>query len=294
MARSMTGFGRGSASSEGLSITVEVKTVNHKHLNIYVNGSKSYPELESALRSLLTQAFDRGSVQAAINVERGGALRPYLEVDTELVRGYREALERLEAELGDAPGPKLPIVAALPGVLNLREPSLDPALLERLLATATQQAVAAANELRAREGKTLSDELRSRVQTFRGLVRQVEPLGKGAAAQQRVRLIERVRELLCGTQVQPSEERLELEIALLADRCDVSEEVERIGSHLEQLEWLLGLEEPVGRRLDFLCQELARECNTIGSKSQDAALARLVIEMRAENERLREQVQNLE
>jgi uncharacterized protein (TIGR00255 family) len=294
MARSMTGFGRGSASAEGLSITVEVKTVNHKHLNIAINGSRSYGEMEAHLRGLLQAAFDRGSVQASLVVERSGALRPLVELDAELMRSYAEALKRLEAEIGEASTPKLPLLAALPGALTLREPALDLGLAEGLLSEATARAVGAVNESRQREGKTLSTDMQGRLETLHQRLRQVEPLGRESVAYHRSKLGERVRELLAGSGVAAPEDRLELEIVLLADRCDVTEEVARLRSHLDQFEALLGRDDAVGRRLDFLCQEMAREANTIGSKSQDARLAQVVVEMRAEIERIREQVQNLE
>ena len=294
MARSMTGFGRGSASSEGLSITVEVKTVNHKHLNIYINGARNYPELEACLRGLLTQAFDRGSVQANVTIERSGALRPVVVPDTALIAGYAEVLSRLEADLKEPPSPKLALIASLPGAFTVREPDLEEGLMERLVTGATTSAVAAVNELRSREGKTLSDELRGRVETLRQLANQIGPLGTESLLRHRARVAERVRDLLAASGGSVPEDRLELEIALLADKCDVSEEIERLRSHLDQFDWLLNREDPVGRRLDFLCQEIGRESNTVGSKSQDARLSQLVVELRSENERIREQVQNLE
>ena len=294
MARSMTGFGRGSASSEGLSITIEVKTVNHKHLNIYINGARNYPELESSLRALLTQSFDRGSVQANVSLERSGALRPIVVPDAPLIAGYAEVLSRLESELKEPPSPKLALIATLPGAFTVREPALEEGLMDRLVAEATAAAVAAVNELRAREGKTLSDELRGRIETMRKLAAQIGPLGAESLARHRVKLAERVAELLAAAGGSLPADRLELEIALLADKCDVSEEIERLRSHLDQFDWLLSREDAVGRRLDFLCQEIGRESNTVGSKSQDARLSQLVVELRSENERIREQVQNLE
>jgi uncharacterized protein (TIGR00255 family) len=294
MARSMTGFGRGSASAEGLSITVEVKTVNHKHLNVSINGSRSYPELETQLRSLLQSAFDRGAVQVSFSLERDGSLRPSVELDSELASSYLRALRSLERELEEPAGPKLPLLVAVPGVLELREPELERDLSARLLGEAVARAIAAVQELRQTEGKTLSEEIRGRLETLRQKLRQVEPLGRESVAYHRERLSERVRELLAGSGVAVPEDRLELEIVLLADKSDVSEEIGRLRSHLEQFEALLGRDDAVGRRLDFLCQEMAREANTIGSKCQDARLAQLVVEMRAEIERIREQVQNLE
>jgi uncharacterized protein (TIGR00255 family) len=292
----MTGFGRGSASAEGVSITVEVKTVNHKHLNIYINGSRSCPELESSLRTLLTHSFERGSVQASLNVERSGAQRSIVELDLELVRAYADALDRLQQQLGDAepPSPKLPLLAALPGALVLREPQLEAPLLERLLTEAATRAVSAANELRSREGKTLGEELLSRLSTLARLITHIEPLHRQSISQFRTKLTERVAELLTGTTITLPQDRLELEVALLADKSDVCEEIERLRSHLQQFEGILAQDGSVGRRLDFLCQEISRECNPIGSKSQDARLSQIVIEMRSENERIREQVQNLE
>lgn len=296
MARSMTGFGRGSASAEGVSITVEVKTVNHKHLNIYINGSRSCPELESSLRTLLTQSFERGSIQANLNVERSGAQRSIVELDLELVQAYSDALDRLQQQLGDAEprSPKLPLLAALPGALVLREPQIETVLLDRLMNEAATRAVAAANELRACEGKTLGEELLSRLSTLGRLLTRIEPLHRQSITYHRTRLTERIAELLAGTSIALPQDRLELEVALLADKSDVSEEIERLRSHLQQFEGILAQEGSVGRRLDFLCQEIGRECNTIGSKSQDARLSQIVIEMRSENERIREQVQNLE
>src|SRR5262245_44938104 len=209
MARSMTGFGRGSASSEGLSITIEVNTVNHKHLYIHINGARNYPELEACLRGLLSQAFDRGSVQANVTLERSGALRPVVVPDTQLIAGYAEVLGRLEAELKEPPSPKLALIASLPGAFTVREPAVEEGFMERLVTEATATAVAAVNELRSREGKTLSDELRGRVETLRKLANQIGPLGSESLARHRTRVAERVRELLTASGGSVPADRLE-------------------------------------------------------------------------------------
>jgi uncharacterized protein (TIGR00255 family) len=291
MIRSMTGFGSGRAAAGGEEIQVEIRAVNHKFCEVKVRLPRELSALELDVSRAVKERLARGGVEVSVRrAGPGGSVAP--RVDTHLAEAYARAYAEVAARLGLQGQVTLSDVLAAEGVVRLddREVDLDAAraALERALGAALEVLVA----MRAREGEALRGDLDGRLATVAGQVAEVEVLAPQAVELHRARLAERVEELTRGVPLDPS--RLAQEVALLAERTDVAEEVTRLRSHLAQARALLGSTEPAGRKLDFLVQEMHRETNTIGSKSQHAGISAVVVALKAEIERMREQVQNVE
>ena len=289
--RSMTGFGAGRGASGGEELDVEVRSVNHKFCEVKVRAPRELAVLEIEAGKLVKERLARGGVDVTIRRPGGaGGLAP--RIDLNLAESYARAFRELQGRLGLAGDVRLADVVAADGVVRLEERTVDPEAAREALRRALGAALDALVEMRAREGEALARDLAGRLDVVEGLVGRVEALGPQALEHHRTRLAERVQELVRGAAVDPA--RLEQELALLADRTDVTEEMTRLRSHLAQARALLRLAEPAGRKLDFLVQEMHREVNTIGSKSQSAELASVVVSLKVEIERMREQVQNVE
>ncbi len=296
MIRSMTGFGRARFEAAGSPFEVELRSVNHRYLDVRVRLPRVLAALESEVRARLQGRFDRGKVDVSVQVPGSATAAPELEIDLEVVRGYLEAATTLRERHGLEGDLDVDDLLALPGVARFveHEPQIE-ALRDTLLA----QIDAAADEadaMRRAEGEALVRELEARLAGVANLCEQIE--GRAGAVQESVR--ERLRkrsEALAQETGVRDEGRLQYEIVQAADRLDITEETVRLRSHVEQFVSALaqaGPGEPVGRRLDFLLQEFSREVNTIGSKGGDAPIAHLVVELKTELERMREQVQNVE
>jgi uncharacterized protein (TIGR00255 family) len=290
----MTGHGRGVAERDGRRATVEIRAVNHRFFDLKLRSGPLDPALEERIAQALRRRAERGAFTVSVRDEGLGAASA-ARVDLALARGVHAALDELRRALDLPDGPTLALVAAQPGVVQVGEP---PGEHDGVIA-ALEIAADALVEMRRREGETLARDLHQRLDRLLALAGEVETLARAAPEEQRRRLGERVQRLVAnaaaaGQAVAVDESRLALEIAMLADKLDVTEELVRLRSHIEQVRQLLGQDVPVGRRLDFLVQELGREVNTIGSKSQSAEIARRVVEAKAELEKVREQVQNVE
>ncbi len=294
MARSMTGFGRGGASRHGVTVGVEIRTVNHKHLNVQVNAPRVQSEAIHRLRSRAVNAFQRGAIQINYFVALDESYAPRVVLSRPLARVYRDRLRELEDELGDPKSRILEIIASLPGVLEVQEPEIQQDLFKELLDEAMDQAIAGVREHREAEGRILSKNLEKRFHRILELLGHVEKQGEKSALDRQNRLRKRIGELLRESAVSVDAPRLETEIALLAEKADVTEEIARIRAHVAQLRGLLPRDGAVGRRMEFLCQEIGRECNTICAKTPDARIVQEIVELRSETEKVREQVQNLE
>ena len=291
MIRSMTGFGAGRAADGDEVVDVEVRSVNHKFCEVKVRLPRELAALELEVARAVKARLARGGVEVSLRRGgRAGALAP--RVDLELARAYADAFRELGARLGLSGQVALADVLGAEGVVGLEERTPD---LERARAPALgalAQALERLEEMRAREGEALAHDLGARVDRMTELAAQVEGLGPESVERYRERLRERVAEVSRGLALDPA--RLAQEVALFADKLDVAEELTRLRSHAAQVRTLLAGSEPAGRKLEFLVQELHREVNTVGSKSQNAAIATLVVELKAEIERMREQVQNVE
>jgi uncharacterized protein (TIGR00255 family) len=291
MIRSMTGFGAGRGSTGAEELDVEVRSVNHKYCEVKVRLPRELAALEVDAAKAVRERLARGGVD--VSVRRAGAAGTVApRVDASLAEGYARAFAEVKARLGLAGAVTLADVVAAEGVVRLEERALDVDAAGAALRAALGAALDALVAMRAREGEALGHDLASRLDAVEALVARAAALVPQAVEHHRDRLAERVQELTRGIALDPG--RLAQEVALFADRTDVTEEVTRLRSHLAQARALLAGAEPAGRKLDFLVQEMHREVNTIGSKSQSAEIAAIVVSAKAEIERLREQVQNVE
>jgi uncharacterized protein (TIGR00255 family) len=294
MIRSMTGFGRAAFEVGGQSFAVEIRSVNHRHADVQLRLPRALAFLEPELRAGLRGRFARGKLEVTVaqqGPERGPAR---VAIDAEAALRYLEVGRELARRHGLAEGLDVARLLALPGVATLVEGELPPEALRSALLAALDAAADGVEAMRAAEGVALERDLRARLARAAGLVGELAARADEGQKAARERLRARLEQLGRETGLL-DEGRLYHELALAADRFDVSEEVVRLRSHAEQVAACLsGSGEPVGRRLDFLLQEMGREANTAGSKAGDTALAHLVVELKAELERLREQVQNVE
>jgi len=291
---SMTGFGRVDLELEGLPIYVEVRSVNHRHLDVSLRVPRVFSALEPGLKKRLRGRFRRGKVDASVAFPQNASPRARLVLDAEVADQYR----KFAAELAGGEEVQLPAaqLVALPGVARLVEQELSVEAAEAVLEEALDRAAEEALAMRLREGEALERELRGRLSAVLGLVESLEARSGDvvSAARERIRKrADQLREEIGNL----DEARLYQEVAIAADRLDVTEELVRLRSHVEQFGDVLdsaNAETPCGRRLDFLLQEMMREANTVGSKANDAPLAHFVVDLKTEVERIREQVQNVE
>jgi len=293
--RSMTGFGRSRFEIEGQPFDCELRSVNHRYLDVRVRLPRRLGHGEAELRARLQERVARGKVDLTVAQPETGAAAPRLEVDADAARQYAAAAEKLRSA-GIGGDLDVATLLALPGVARLGEPALSSEESLRALLAAVDEATAALDAMREAEGAALERELHTRLRAVRELVQAVDERSHTVQAAVRERLARRIEKLQRETGFL-DEGRLHQEVALAADRMDVTEELVRLRSHVEQFEAILASArpgEPVGRRLDFLLQELAREANTVGSKAGDAPIAHRVVELKTEIERIREQVQNVE
>lgn len=290
--RSMTGFGRGEHEAGGRRYVVELRGVNHRFLDVHVRLPAGLAALEPAVRAAVAQAVERGRVEASVDVRAHAGAETAAFVDVERARGYHEALKELAAALEIPWRPDVWALAALPGVL----PPLEAAPTPEEAAPAVRQALAAALDaflgMRAEEGRRLAADLAARMELLSERLDAVEARLPAVLAAAQERLRQRLAAWLGEAPL--DEQRLAMEVVLLVDRADVSEEIVRLRSHLSQMRTCLQADGPVGRKLEFLIQECQREVNTLGAKALDAETAADVVAMKGELERLREQVQNVE
>ncbi len=291
--RSMTGHGRGVHEMAGRRATVEVRSVNHRFFDLKLRAAWSDPRIEERVAQALRGRAERGSFSVTIRDESGGAASP-VRIDLTLAKATAQALEEMRRAINSSDHVPLALVATQPGVMQIGEPVSEPDAVFAGLAPALSAALDELVAMRKREGETLAADLGARFTRLETLAAEVEGLSRTAPEEYRRRLMDRVGKLLTGSNVAVDEARLAQEVAIMADRIDVTEELVRLRSHLGQMRALLAEDTPVGRRLDFLSQELAREVNTIGSKSQSAEIASRVVAAKAEVEKIREQVQNVE
>jgi uncharacterized protein (TIGR00255 family) len=291
MIRSMTGFGAGRGAVNGEEVDVEVRSVNHKYCEVKVRLPRELGALEHEVVRTVKERLARGGVDVAVRRTSSGSLVAP-RVDIGLAESYARAFAELQARLGLPGGVTLAEVIAAEGVVRLDERPIDVEIVGEALRRAVTAALTQLLAMRGREGEALARDLVARLDELERLVGRVAELAPQSVEQYRTRLAERVAELSRGMAIDPA--RLAQEVAVFADRTDVAEEITRLRSHVAQVRALLGVSEPAGRKLDFLVQEMHREANTIGSKSQNADIAGVVVALKAEIERMREQVQNVE
>ncbi|WP_428265429.1 YicC/YloC family endoribonuclease [Haliangium sp.] len=290
----MTGYGRGAVEAEGTRVIVEARSVNHRFLDLRLRGSSLSPEVEESVTGAVRRRIERGSVTLMVRIEQRGETAA-VRIDREAARRVYAELSELRDQLGIGQPITLELICAQPGVMVTR---MDDAGAERTAVCVLEAAARALDNLvrmRETEGATLSRDLEGRLSRLSELVDEVSEAAVQAPEDARRRLDERINRLMAATGLEAERERVAQEVAILADRLDVTEELVRLRSHLEHTEYLSAdIKGSVGRRLEFLVQEMGREFNTISAKSQSVDISRAVVAAKAELEKLREQVQNIE
>lgn len=294
MLRSMTGFGASSSEEGGHEIRVEVRSVNHRHLQVKTRTPHELAYLEHELERVVRKRLERGSVTLVVTDTRTGA-EGAARLDAAAARRYRDEIVALAKQLGMGVQPSIETLLTLPGVVRTAEQGFRPTkAFERRLFGLVDEALAALVAMREKEGRALAAALRKELAAIGTLAGRIEKRMPGVVRGRQRELLARLDELLGGKTGVTRPEDLAREIALMADRLDVAEELARLASHLGQLGELIAAGGAIGRRLDFLVQELFREVNTIGAKCSDARVAHWVVDAKAHGERLREQLQNVE
>lgn len=292
MIRSMTGYGKAEAVLAGGRIIAEIRSVNHRYGEITVKLPRPLMAFENDVRKCVAGRLKRGKIDVFVQQEGVAGAGALPVVNLQLARAYHDAFYRMKEELGLHDPVTLSLIASQRDVLGAGGSEELAESLHLELLAAVGNAVDSLDAMRLREGVALLEDLTERRETLSSLIGRLAERAPQAVADAGKRLKERVAQLAGESGV--DEARLAQEIALLADRSDITEELVRFGSHLQQFDETLLMEEPVGRKLDFLLQELNREVNTVGSKANDAEIASCVVQLKAELEKIREQVQNIE
>ncbi|MDQ1257793.1 MAG: YicC family protein [Candidatus Hydrogenedentes bacterium] len=292
MTQSMTGFGKASRELDGDTVTVELSTVNHRFLDCCCHLPGVWSALEPAVKETVRKHLSRGRVNVWVMRKRAATSSHSVTVDRELAKQYIDAARELGHMLGSMQTLSLDVLAGLDGVLTHEDAQEDLDRAEAVVVDALVEAVTALNAMRAVEGEALEAELRLRIDAIREALATVEARLPDLEAAYEARLRARIEDLKAGAEV--TEDRLALELAMLADKGDVTEETVRLKTHLNHAIELLSNGEPAGREINFLAQEIQREVNTLGSKIRDTEVAREVLRMKAELEKFREQAQNIE
>ena len=295
MIRSMTGFGRCRETVEGLDITVEIKSVNSRFLDCTAKISRAYGYLEERVKPyLMSRGVTRGKVDVWISVDVMDSGSVEITADEGYLQGYLEALYTLRDKYGLRDDISVMTVARNHDIFQIKKPDEDIERDWERVLTVLSKAVDTFLNVREREGERLAVDLRSKMENIKSTVARIEELSLNDVSTYRERLAERIREALSDCQITPDETRLLTECAIHADKVAVDEEMVRLRTHFSAFEEILSSDEPVGRKLDFLMQEMNREINTTGSKCSDAQIAHLVVDVKCELEKIREQIQNLE
>lgn len=290
--KSMTGFGEGAVSASGIRVAVELSSVNRKQLDINVNLPRNLVTLDAQVQRLVRAEFSRGRISGIVRVNAADSAAGSVTIDDKLAAQYVDGLRKTAKKLKLADDLGAEGLTRLPGVVGIEQEALDADHVSALLDQAMEKALRGLSRLRSREGKALEQDLRTRIGLLEDGVKAISKLAPSVASGYREKLFQRLEE--AGLENLAADERMVKEVALFADRCDISEELTRLKSHLAQTRKLFRSKEPVGRTLDFLCQELFREINTVGSKANEVEITRIVVAFKTELERIREQVQNIE
>ena len=288
----MTGFGRGSSATEQWHANVEIGSVNRKQAEVVVLVPRELSELEGRIRKAVLGVASRGRIQVAITIERAQGTSAAIRVDAALAHAFHDAFIELGKTVGHPLLPTASDYLRQPGIVSLGGLEIDAEQAWLAIEPALNDALAGLVAMRKSEGEHLKADFLARLGTLVSFTEKIAADAPQRLSRQRDLLGKRLRD--AGLDLDPSDERVVKELALFADRCDVSEELTRLDSHFTKFREYLEAFEPPGRALDFLCQELFREFNTIGSKANDAGIAQTIVEAKTEVEKIREQVQNVE
>ena len=292
MLQSMTAFGRGEAMADGYRFTVELRTLNHRFCDIRIKLPRKYTDFEEEIKRKLSSHFSRGRIEVNVVADEALDKVRHLSVDLELAETYRRLLLDLQDKLGLEAGLRLDTLLHFREIFVFEEDEEGRAQAWKVMETALDQSVKECTQMRKEEGLAIETDFVERLNQLETLSSEVESRSPLVVSDVRDRLQKRIEELL--GQGELDESRLAQEVAILAEKSDITEEVIRLKSHIQQFQVLLKASGPRGRQLEFLLQEMHREINTIGSKANDVEIAQKVIQIKTELERLREQVQNVE
>ena len=292
MIKSMTGYGRAVETVNGREFTVELRSVNNRYLDCTVKMPRSVSFAEEAVKQAVKQSVSRGKVDVFITIKSENSDDTKITLNTSVLEGYLSAMHRMVDEFGVRDDISVSTVSRLPEVFSVEKPEVDEDQLKSDLMSVVEKALAGYDAMRTTEGAALDADLRSRGNTILELVAQVEAGNSQTVIDYRTRLENKLKEVLANTSI--DESRILTEAAIFADKVAVDEETVRLRSHLQQMNTMLTAGGAMGRKLDFLLQEMNREANTIGSKCTDVRLARIVVDIKAELEKIREQTQNIE
>lgn len=292
MVLSMTGFGRGKAEDNGREVNIELKTINNRYLDINLRLPRSFTFLEDETRKNIQQVISRGRVEVYIGYKNKGQDQVSVTLNEAIADAYLEAFQALSKKFRIENNPDMATIAGVNDIFTVTEKEDDENALRELLSSALNQALDVLTQMRQKEGTFLMEDVLERSKLINTMVDLIEERSPIVVEDYRKKLEQRLKELLKSTDL--DETRFNTEVAFFADRSNITEEIIRLRSHLAQLTQTLKAGGSIGRKLDFIVQELNREANTIGSKSGDITITNQVVEMKSEIEKIREQIQNLE
>lgn len=290
---SMTGFGRGDASSDGISLTVETKSVNSRYLDISLRLPASIQDKELDLKEIVQSRINRGKINVTARINKAETGEPDIQINPKLVEGYKNLLNRLRQAAGITGEISIQDLLQFNDIFISREEDEETLkIIWKLTKEATGQALDQLIQMRKQEGAQLKNDLKNRVDHIEQKMEKVQELTDGRAEEVRDKLLERIQNLIDDDLI--DKERLELEVAVLVDKMDITEELVRLQSHIKFFKEAIAHEDSVGRRLNFLSQEMNREINTIGSKANNSEISQHVVHAKESLEQIKEQIQNVE
>ena len=292
MVRSMTGFGRAKAQIDGLDITVEIKSVNHRYFEFSCRLPRAYSFLEEKIKSRLSGSITRGKVEVSVLIDDNTENATVVEIDREYTSAYLAALKKLSKEYGIKNDIKVSSLVGNNDIFKIKRQTIEDEVITKAVFTVLEEALNNFITMRTQEGERLLKDVTDRAKYILEKVSFIEERSPETVKNYRERIEQKIKELLGDSSV--DEQRILTEVAIFADKVAVAEETVRLRSHIKQFETLMSTDDAIGRKLDFIVQEMNREANTIGSKAQDIEIAHTVVDIKSEIEKIREQIQNME
>jgi len=288
----MTGYGRGESPGPEFNCIVEMRSVNHRYRDIFLRLPRELSEFEDRLRRLVAKHFDRGRIDVSVTLEEAGESLTAVKTNRSLIDSYVHHTRQLADDLGLPWDLGVHDLISLPGVMELVPMQVDCEIIWSRLEESTLSAITGLQEMRSKEGRFLAQDVIARTQLIEELIERIAERAPRVSEDYKMKLKERLKEFLGDTLI--DESRITMEALVYADKSDITEELVRLRSHIAQIYEVIYQDEPIGRRLEFLVQEMQREVNTIGSKAQDSDISHMVVNIKSELEKIREQIQNIE
>lgn len=292
MIKSMTGYGRGQATVDGTDILIEIKSVNNRYYDFSARLPRMYGYLEEKLKTFMNGSISRGKIEVSVSIYNSGSKSEEISINLDVANGYINALREANQSLGLTDDITLSHVSRFPEVFIVKKIIEDEESVWNNIKPVAEEAVAKFVAMRETEGEKMKEDLSSRLDFILSKVEEVEKISPTTTENYRNRLYQKLKDVLSDNNI--DEQRILTEAAIFSEKVAVDEETVRLRSHISQFRELLETDEPVGRKLDFLVQEMNRESNTIGSKAQDIAITKIVVDVKSEIEKIREQIQNIE